>query len=72
MGRIVFGIVLTGLFLIQDAYTQVVDFCKGGYSDEDLSGKVWDAILTFTIGIFTVAGVVYLVVIIVKVIQQEG
>lgn len=67
MGRIVLGILLTGLFLIHDAYTQVVDFCKGGYSDKDLSGKVWDAVLIFTVGFLTVVGVIYLVVIIVRI-----
>ena len=72
MGRIVLGLVLTGLFLIQDAYTQVVDFCKGGYSDKDLCDKIWDAIITFTVGFLTVAGVIYLVVIIVRFFLRAG
>ena len=72
MGRIVFGIVLTGLWLIHDAYTQVVDFMKGGYTDKVLRDKVWDAVLTFTIGFFTVVGVVYLVIWIIRVIDWDG
>ena len=72
MGRIVIGLVLTGLFLIQDAYTQVVDFCKGGYSDTDLSGKVWDAIISFTIGFFLVLGVIYFVIWIIQIIDWDA
>ena len=66
MGRILLGILLTGLGLMYDAVIQVVDFCKGGYLDKVLVEKVWDSIITFTVGFFTVVGTVYFICLIVQ------
>ncbi len=44
---------------LYDSVLQVVDFCTGGYLDKLLWHKVWDAIISFTLGFYIVAGIIY-------------
>ena len=47
---------------LYDAFIQTVGFCRGGYLDKLLWQKVWDAIISFTLGYLIVAGMIYFLI----------
>jgi len=60
--NILYGIFALGVSFLYDAFIQVVDFCRGGYLDKLLWQKVWDAIISFTLGYLIVAGMIYFLI----------
>ena len=54
--RILTGIFIIGVGLLIDAFNQVVNFYRSGYTDKYLREQVIEALVTFTVGFLLVAG----------------
>ncbi len=61
MGDLIIGGFLIGIGLIIDAFQTTLDFCRGSYLDKLLNQKVWDAFLTFTIGMIIIGALVWFI-----------
>ena len=57
---IFWGILMMGIGLIVDSIGQVRDFAQGGYLDDELRDRVFNAIWKFTLGFLIVAVFVFL------------
>jgi hypothetical protein len=57
--RVILGLLIFGIGLIIDAFTQMKLFAQGGYLDQELWGKVFEAIWKLTLGFIIVIGLVY-------------
>ncbi len=62
MDKILGGIFALGVSFLYDTIIQVVDFYRGGYLDKLLWQKVWDAIISFTLGFLIVVGMIYFLI----------